>query len=467
MSFYRRPTPTRKFHEVVHSFAQSPGLPFHDVFAEDLISRMAEEEALNFGAGPEAIYTAAIVLWAFLTQVSSKDQSCRATVACIMAHLVSNGKEPCSAKTGGYCKARKKLSEKFLRRLTYHVGQQVEQNAPAGWRWKDRRALLVDGTTVSAPDTEENQAEYPQTPSQKKGLGFPMIRLVVLLTLASGVLVGSAMGPFAGKETGETALFRTLLDQVLADDVVVADRYFCSYWMVALTKTRGADVVFRMHQRRQYDFRRGLRLGVGDHVVEWIKPACPKWMDEDTYAAMPESLQLREVRQVVGTPGWRTQELVIVTTLTDGARYSKDDLVDLYHDRWHAELDIRAIKVSLQMDILRCKKPAMLRKEIWAHLLVYNLTRQIMAQAGLAADLSPRQISFTGALQTLAAFRTQLLQADEEELLRLTLVIHKAIATHKVGDRPGRVEPRANKRRPKELKRMTKPRAEARAELKK
>ncbi len=466
MPFYSRPRarPT-PFRNVLHAFVQAPGLPFREVFAEELLERVAAEEAMTFGTGPEAIYSVAVIVWAFLTQVASKDQTCRQTVARVLAYLVTSGREPCSARTGAYCKARQKLSQQFLRRLTLSVGEQVEQGAPGGWRWKGRRALLADGTTVTAPDTPANQAVYPQSPSQQPGLGFPIIRLVVLLTLATAVLIGAAMGPYSGKETGETALLRTLLDQVQAGDVLVADRYYCSYWMIALARGRGADVVFRLHQCRAYDFRRGRRLGAGDHVVVWVKPQRPDWMDPETYAAIPETLTLREARTFVDTPGYRAQELVIVTTMTDGDTYTKDDLLDLYHDRWHVELDIEAIKQSLQMDVLRCKTPAMVQKEIWAHLLVYNLVRKVMAQAALTEDINPRTISFRGALQTLQEFRAALVQAPAEALAPLAEVLLAAIATHRVGDRPDRCEPRAVKRRPKEYDRLTKPRAEARAQL--
>jgi hypothetical protein len=324
--------------------------------------------------------------------------------------------------------------------------------------------LLADGVACSMPDTQANQRDYPQPASQKPGLGFPLIRLVVLLTFATAALVGAALGPHQGKEAGETALFRQLLDQVRAGDVVVADRYYCSYWLLALLLERDADAAFRLHQRRLYDFRRGRRLGPGDHVVSWSKPARPAWMDEATYQRLPEQLTIREVRVVVDNPGYRSREILVATTLTDAREYRKGDIADLYHQRWHVELDIRSIKQTLKMDILSCKTPEMVRKEVWAHLLAYNLVRQAMAQAARVSRLRPRQLSFAGAVQTLNALRWALLLGDPERQADLVRAVLLALSSHRVGNRPGRCEPRKVKRRPKGYPRLMKPRAQARAE---
>lgn len=463
--FYHPTRSSRQFDSVLNSFVQGPALPLRDVLAEDFINRIAAEEAVSFGTGVGAVYSTALVLWAFVSQAIAKDQTCLAAVARIAAALVAAGKEPCSAATGGYCKARQKLSDKFLRRLTIAVGEGVEAQAPETWRWHGRRTLLVDGSTCTGPDTPANQKAYPQPRSQKPGLGFPILRLVILLTLATATLVGAAYGPYHGKETGETALLRELFEQLRDGDLVVADRYYCSYWMLALLTARGIDCVFRLHQLRHYDFRRGRRLGTGDHSVTWLKPQRPAWMDAATYAVLPATLTVRQVRKFITTPGCRARELVIATTLTDADRYTSNDLLDLYHERWHVELDLRSIKHSLQMDVLRCQTPAMLHKEIWAHLLAYNLTRKVMAQAAVHAGINPRQISFMATVQTLNAFRPMLLDASVERLQELARLIFQAIVKHRVGDRPNRCEPRAVKRRPKEYDRLMLPRLLARAKL--
>jgi len=248
--------------------------------------------------------------------------------------------------------------------------------------------------------------------------------------------------------------------------VVVADRYYCGYWQVAQVQQRGADVAFRLHARRHCDFRKGRRLGRGDHVVTWQRPARPAWMDEDTYQQIPQTLTIREVRVTVSRPGHRTRSIVVCTTLLDAEQYAKEAIADLYDQRWHVELDIRAIKQTLQMDILSCKTPEMVRKEIWMHLLAYNLTRKVMAQAALLGQVRPRQLSFAGAVQTLNAFRWLLLLSAAERQAELGRILCLALKTHEVGNRPGRCEPRKVKRRPKPHPRLMRPRAEERARLK-
>jgi putative transposase len=292
------------------------------------------------------------------------------------------------------------------------------------------------------------------------------MRVVVVLGLATAALIDAAFGPGKGKHTGETALFRQLLGSLKKGDVVVADRYYCSFWLVALLRQRGVDAAFRLHQRRRYDFRRGQRLGRCDHVVSWAKPARPDWMDEPTYAALPDELEVRELRFAVDEPGYRSRQIVVATTLTDATEYPKTEVADLYHGRWHVELDLRSLKQALKMERPTCKTPEMARKEAWAHFLAYDLVRQTMAEAARAGQCQPRQLSFAGAQQTLEAFRWLLLLAGPGAWReQLVAALRSAVGTHRVGNRPGRIEPRAVKRRPKEYDRLMKPRAEARAEL--
>jgi putative transposase len=279
-----------------------------------------------------------VTLWAFLAQCLSASKSCVSAVARVLVLRVALGLPPCGAGSGAYCKARAKLPEGLLRRLTLQVGAAVEGQAPDAWRWHGRRVLLADGAELSMPDTPANQQAYPQLRNQKPGLGFPRLRLVVLLAFATASLIGAALGPCKGKGSGETELFRALLEQIQAGDVVVADRYYCTWWLVALLARCGADACFRLHQLRRYDFRRGRRLGPGDHVVSWPKPARPSWMDADTYAALPAALEVREVRVVVKTPGCRVRDFVVATTLRDAARYSAAEIAALYQHRWQVDI---------------------------------------------------------------------------------------------------------------------------------
>ena len=460
-SIPQRPLGSR-FTTLLQSYAQDDGLPFQSALTEEQIQQAAATEGVTFGAEEGCVFTPAVTLWAFVAQCLSSGKSCVNAVARVMVLLVALGREPCSAATGAYCKARQKLPEKFIRRLTYQVGVEVEDQAPAHWRWHNRRTLLVDGAETIADDTEANQKEYPQPTTQRKGLGFPIIRFVLLLTYATASVVGAAFGPYAGKETGETALFRQLLEQLRLNDLVVADRYYCSYFMIALLRQRGVDAAFRLHHKRHYDFSRGQRLGHDDHVVVWQRPQRPTWMDAQTYASMPETLTVREVRFSVEAKGYRSSTIIVATTLLDDKHYSSADIADLYHQRWHAEIDIRSIKQTLGMEMIHCKSPAMVRNALWTHLLAYNLVRKVAAQAAAEHGLAPRQISFAGAVQTLDAFRWLLIASGDDKRPEVYRVLLIAIATHTVGDRPERVEPRRIKRRYDRYRLLRMPRAQAR-----
>jgi IS4 transposase len=444
-------------------FAQKDGLPFADVLPVERLETALHEAGASWR---DCVFTPVLTLWAFLSQVISADGSCRSAVARVLSWLVSKDETPCSSETGPYCKARQRLPEKLLVRLTRETGQALHGAASTEWRWKGRRVKIVDGTTVSMPDTPANQNGYPQTPSQKPGLGFPIARMVVVFCLATGSVLDAALGRYEGKRTGENSLLRTLEQGLASGDVVLADRCFCGYFDIAWWQERGVDMVTRLHQRRHCDLRRGAHLGPNDHIVVWTKPKQrPEWMDADLYARMPEELYLREVRVRIGQRGFRTKQVVVVTTLCDYEEYSASDLAKLYRARWHAELDLRSLKTTLGMDVLRCKTPAMVRKEVWAHLLAYNLIRTVMAQAAKAHEVLPRQISFKGVLQTMQAFADRLLEAAGRTQNDLYEELLMAIVTHAVGNRPNRIEPRARKRRPKEYDLLTVPREVARKQL--
>jgi putative transposase len=459
-----------RFALVCQSFLRQSGLPFAEVLSEERIEVTFAEEGVEFGdqdAGEdEIVYTPAVTLWAFLSQTLFADEqrSCLAAVARVAVLWAALGKQICASNTGAYCRARAKLSEAALERLTREVADECERQVSAEWLWCGRRVLLGDGTIISLPDTEANQACYPQMAAQAPGLGFPLMRLVVLFSLATGLLHEVRMGPYAGKETGETALLRELFSGFEVGDVLLADRYYGGWFMIALLQELGVDVVVRLHQLREADFRRGERLGKGDHVVEWPRPARPKWMDDETYARMPTALRLREVQVQVAERGFRVQSLVVVTTLLAPEKYSGEELASLYRRRWLVELDLRTVKSTLKLDVLRCKTPEMARKELRTGLLAYNLIRQTMLQAAIAAECSPRELSFTAAMQTIAAAWLVTIIADDHAPLLMELRL-KHIASHAIGKRPNRIEPRAIKRRPKPHDLLTEPRADARAKL--
>jgi hypothetical protein len=315
------------------------------------------------------------------------------------------------------------------------------------------------------PDTKANQKQYPQPSVQKPGLGFPITRAVVVFCLATGAVLDATLARCSGKRTGESSLLRQLIDGLEPGDVMLADRGFGSFYELALWQSRGVDAVVRLHQARRADFRTGRRLGSGDHVVIWSRPDRPEWVDDALFAALPRRLAVREVAVRVCEPGFRTRRLVVATTLLESETYPACELAELYRMRWHAELDLRSLKVTLGLDVLRCKTPALVRTEFWMHLLAYNLIRGVMAQAAGEVGCLPRQLSFAGAVQAVCAFGPWLVVADGDRVSELQRALVWMIGCQRVGNRPGRVEPRARKRRPKHGALLTTPRDQARALL--
>jgi Transposase DDE domain len=448
--------------EQANTLRNAETLPYHDLLDREIVQSALAEEKLKFRVRK---YTPLITLWAFLTQVLDPDHSCRKAVSSLIAFLISQGQPAVSPDTSNYCKARKRLPLSFIVRLVRKTGELLRGKARSAWLWKGRSVVMVDGSTASMPDTPANQGAYPQSRSQKPGLGFPLARFVAIICLATGAVLDLAIGPYKGKRTGETSLLRTLLDRLKAGCILLGDRYFASYWGIAELAPRNIDGVFRMHQRRKTDFRRGRILGIEDHLVLWHKPTRPEWMDEATYERIPDEMWVRELRFRVEQLGYRVHEIVLVTTMLDPINYAKEELAELYLKRWHIELDIRSIKVVMQMDVLRCKSPDMVDKEIWVHMLAYNIIRTFMATAAANNEVQPRELSFKGTLQALTAFRDSMRTADPQKRAQLSNAMFVAIAYDRVGDRPGRVEPRCKKRRPKPYRMLTVPRDEARKAL--
>jgi hypothetical protein len=308
------------------------------------------------------------------------------------------------------------------------------------------------------PDTEANQAEYPQQKQQKPGCGFPIARILVVFSLSVGSVVELLIGPYKGKLTGETTMLRTIHDQFAKGDVALVDRLFGGWFDIALRQQLGIDTVARKNHNRLADFGTGKKLGKDDHIITIPKPDRPSWMTKEVYKSLPDELTIRQVRVRVTQRGFRTKEVIVDTTLLDDIEITKSDLANLYRQRWMAELNLRSIKNILQMDHLRCKTPERVRKEFYMHMLAYNLIRKVMAIAAKEAGVAPYQISFKATLQTLNNFLLSFnSQTDIESWCRALI---DAIGAHQVADRPDRYEPRVRKRRPKPYPIMTKPRSE-------
>jgi hypothetical protein len=454
------------FQRVVNSLLLGKGLPLGSVLPAAELERIFRRHDALFGDTYNSVYNTAVVLWAFLSQVlaDGKMRSCTAAVARVIDFAILTEQNPPSTDTSAYCAARRKLDEKALYDLVVEAAAKIEVVGPDEWLWCGRHAKLVDGFTATMPDTPENQAEFPQQKSQKAGIGFPIMRACVILSLATACVLDAAFGPYSGKQTGEPALFRQLLDSFQPGDVAVFDRCCCSYMMLALLMLRGIDACARLHQSRPRDFRRGKRLGKYDRLVTWERPRRPEWMDEATYETIPKTLTLRMTQFNIVEPGCRTKSVTIVSTLLDAEQYSKEDIADLYGFRWNVEVDILHIKQTLNLDHLRCKTPAMVRKEFWTTLLAYNLIRRIICAAATEHGKLPRRISFTRTCTTiLTAWSNLSLGLYGPKALKLLL---EQIASLKTPHRPGRFEPRVLKRRRHRYPLMREPRPKLKQRLK-
>lgn len=396
-----------------------------------------------------------LTLAMFLGQVLSADGSCQKAVDETVVNRVLMGLSAGSADTGAYCRARQRLPEEMLCELARQTGALLSERTPEPWLWRGRHVKLVDGTTVLLPDTKANQVSYPQQANQAQGAGFPIVRLVGVISLANGAVLDAAMGPYKGKGTGEHGLFRELRGCFVAGDVMVADSYYCSYFLIADMQARGVDVVLEQHGARKTDFRKGEKLGTRDHVVKWSRPARPKWMTAEQYQSYPDELTLRETK--IG-------KKVLATSFLKPREVSKRELGKLFLQRWNVELDLRNIKTTLGMESFSCKTPQMCKKEMWVYLLAYNLIRLLMAQAAAYADVLPRQLSFKHSVQVWVAWSQRRFLSDA---LEDTTELFALIAQIRVGNRSRRIEPRLVKRRPKPFSRLQTTRRKARANVRK
>ena len=401
----------------------------------------------------ERLYPPTVALSMFMRQVLEADGSCQKAVNGWAAQRSADGLAPCSVRTGGYCRARQRLPVEMVSTLTRETGRLLSEKALAQWLWRGRSVKLVDGTGISMPDTPENQERYPQPSTQAPGVGFPLARLVMVICLATGAALDMAIGPYSGKGTGELGLVRALLKGFAPGDVMLADALYCNYFLIATLMAAGVDVLFEQNGSRITDFRRGKSLGTRDHIVRWLKPVVrPQWMTPEQYEAFPDELTVREAK---------VAHQVLVTTMLDHRKVSKDDLSALYARRWNVELDLRNLKTTTGMDVLSCQTPQMNEKQLWVHLLAYNVIRLLMAQAACNVGADPREMSFKHTVQLWTEWVSRGMSATKDYGRLFTL-----IAQCRVGNRPGRIEPRMRKRRPKPYPWLKVPRAQARREIK-
>lgn len=454
-----------RFENIANPFLQNTGLPFASVLDAQSIQQAFQDQEALFAE--DDLFSTPIVLWAFLAQTlrDGKGAACAAAVADIATYMLQTGQQPPSGDTGDYCRARAKLNLTALQRLVRQSAQELESQANLSWLWKGRHAKIVDGFTFTMPDTSANQGTFPQLATQTPGVGFPIARVCAIVSLATACVCDVAIGPYEGKETGESALLREMLESFEKNDIAVFDRYFGSYMMLAMLSLRGVDSCARLHQARHSDFRRGRRLGTDDHLITWDRPPQPNWMSPEEYARIPETMQLREIRFQVIEPGKETEIITVITTLTDATEYSKEDIAELYGFRWNVEVDILQIKQTLNLDHVRCKSPEMVLRELWVTLLAYNLIRKLTATAAAVHDKQPRHLGFTFACQTVLASWMLVSTGSCSNPTMMYTTLLKYIADNEVGNRPGRIEPRVLKRRRHRYPLMTRPRRELQAEL--
>ena len=469
------------FQVIKDAMLQSDVLPLSEVIDDDQWQAAFDRHDIDFGRDEDSIYTPAITLWGLISQVffKAENRSCKAAVARIASLWATLGKVVCGTNTGAYCRARLKIPFEVVRdiarQLALSTEEAFEQQAadqhegevhPVVAKVQSQpmtgRVLLVDGFTVTAADTPENQEEFPQNPSQKEGLGFPIIRGVSLISMITGLLFDVKLGPYAGKQSGETALLWQMLDQLQPGDTLVADCFYCSYWLIAACQNKGVHIVMKNHDKRDDDPQGARRIDKHQRVTAWLRPKRPAWMNEQEYDILPEQIEIRLVDVIIEQAGFRSKKYTIATTMVETKVYSRDWITSIYRSRWLVELDIRSIKCSLDMDTVRAKTPAMVRTEIWSCLLAYNLIRMKMLQGCAVSGRMPRTLSFTTTLQLLAANWLLASVMLTAELVQLGL---ETSSSETVGDRLDRVEPRANKRRPKLLALLTKPRQIAKLEL--
>ena len=445
-------------------FLQDGGLPFSRVLSEEMVEQALS--AVEF-VWNDSIYTPMVTLWVFIGQVLSADHSCNAAVARLIAHRVSQGQRPCSPETSAYCQARKRLPEKFFSTLTCLVGQALDAKGRSEWLWKGRRVLMFDGTTVSMPDTRQTNVLIRNPTDKSQDWASPLLESEPSRRLRAERFSMSGSVAMQAKGQGEVTLLRRLSNVFSAGDILLADCLMSNWRCIYTMQKRDVDMVSRLNKAlRKADFRKGKRLGKDDHIVQWRKPWI-RGIYGQAQKSMPKFITVREARVYIKQPGFRTKVITIVTTLLDPIQYTKEDLADLYRQRWNNELDLRSIKSTMQMEVLRCKTPALVRKEVWTHILAYNLIRTIIAQAADKHGKDPRSISFKGAIQTLEAFQPVIAIQGRNTAIRMKLYqqLLDAIAAHQVADRPDRFEPRLRKRRPKHYAYLRKPRRVIKREM--
>jgi len=413
-------------------------------FLDDLLSAAKTSSGCN---SRERLWTVPLTFWTFLSQVLCPGSSCREAVRKAAAWVRAAKGQILSEEDSAYCQARSRLPAKVLFKVWHAVCRQLEERSTH--QWCGLEIFIVDGAECQTPDTAANQERWPQPQSQKPGCGFPHIRFLALFSLASAALLRLKIAPTA---ISEQRLLAKLWGTIRRGSVLLADRNFCGYAQLALIGQRGIHFAFRLQAVRPRDMRAGRRLGKDDRLIRWRKPSlCPKSITAQQFAALPPILDVRVLRFIVGLPGFRTRVVYLATSLTDPQLYPLAKLAELYRFRWQIELCFRHIKITMQMQHLRCKTPHVVTKELLMHCISYNLARHLMLTAAQTYDAPVQRLSFKGTLDTLRHWACALCTVNERPRKKNNFLAQMlyAIAADRIPDRPNRVEPRAVKRRRK------------------
>jgi len=424
------------------------------LFASALPAELLAQQAQG-AHSRERIFTLALTFWAFLTQVLSPGTSCREVVRLVQSLFTLTGQGDLDEQTSAYCQARARLPVERLWQILGLTVRHLRHKAGRELLWLGREVKVVDCSSSSLPDTPANQKVFPQQRMQKPGCGFPLMKFVGLFSLHTGAILSAVTGSIHDSELG---LFRKIWHLLKKRDVLLADRHFSDYGTIAALWARGVDCVLRLNQARPKDFRKGLYLGPGDRLVTWTKPKQrPFTLGAKLWKTLPEKLSLRLIKVRATTKGFRTRELVLVTTLLDPEKYPVAEIGSLYLRRWEVELFFRDIKTMMRMEQLRCQSPAMIQREFLMHLIAYNLIRTVMWGAARCHAVPLDRLSFKGSLDAVRQYSAALSRArNQKKAADLVRDLLETLAKDLVPLRPGRREPRALKRRPKPYSLLTK-----------
>ena len=406
----------------------------------------------------ERIFSLARTMWCFFWQVLDSNRSCRAVLRQVQALFVLKRGPHLDENTSAYCQARSRLPLQPFQKGLLASATTADQLAHGLGRLAGRPVKVADGSTLLLADTPQNQAAYPQPSAQQPGCGFPIMKLVLLFSLASGAIWAVAK---ANKYSSERGLFRTLWDCLCLGDILLLDRGFGDYPTLAGTQRRGVDVLARLHQSRKADFRKALPLGPQDGLFVWKKSSRrPNYLCPEEWDQLPPTLRVRIIRFAIQAPGFRPKRISLVTTLLDPQLYSAQALAHLFLQRWRMELCLDDLKTTLGMEHLRTKSPSMVQKELYAFLVAHNLIRCLMAHAAEQFQVDLLRVSFKGSIDALLAFSAAMARTRQPWRKRKLLdQLLRILATDLIPLRPNRREPRVRKRRPKDYPLMHLPRS--------